>query len=261
MPFIAARGIVAVPRPTQDPNRDEAFIRAVRGEFPTLVTRQVLPAGVPPNVARVHLASTSSQLTVSAMQAEFAVQFYGTLLDDTDGALAYIERKMRAVLEGMVEAAGADDLQPTTIGLIANVHLSRNDEAIGSETAELVGRLLAVDAAGEIEDAFVRVGLRVGGTHFVSLVASNYQQRGIQRMILPGLPVTLDPWDGEVTDHGIELVVDVNNRLGAITAGAWAPVGQADLDEAIRLLRVGVLTVGQRFALEGVLDTAPFAEA
>ena len=229
----------------------------MRPAFPNQLARQILPPNAPPNMAHLQLASSSSQLAMSAMQAEFAVQFYGPFLDDAGMALEYMASKMRVVLEALIAA----ETPPSTVGLVAAVRISLDGEPVGRETADFVGTHLKTEIDPQsVQEASVRIALRVADTHFVSLSVATFQERGIQRAFMPGLPVIVDPWEGDVTDHGLEVTVDINNRLRAMTLKQHQPVAQDDLDAAWALLNRAATSVGPEFALTGSLSASAFDE-
>src|SRR4051794_25419311 len=110
--FLVAHAVFQVPRPLpRDPVRDELFIAAVRDEFPNLLSRQALPPEVPIQAPYLTLASTSSQLAISPVQADFEVRFYGDFPSDLDKSLAYVERKLLAILRGF----SALEIAPATV--------------------------------------------------------------------------------------------------------------------------------------------------
>jgi hypothetical protein len=82
---------------TRDPAKDEAFIEAVKGEFPNVISRQQLPPEALGPAPHLVLASTSSQLAVSALQVDFEVRFYGDYVDDIQRGVDYVENKLTAI--------------------------------------------------------------------------------------------------------------------------------------------------------------------
>jgi hypothetical protein len=238
----------------RDPARDEAFIAAVRGEFPNLVNRTLLPAESPPFTPHIMLASTSSQLAVSSAQADFEVRFYGEYLTDIQHGLQYVERKLDTVLAGF-DAAGNS---VAMIGLIATLHFSFRDMEGAEPAAHILGTHLRTPVdASEVQDALARVALKLRDTYFVTLTLSNYETRVLERPIMPGLSfVRVRPWEGRVDDRGLELVIDINNNLEA-RAGNADPVVTAEGVRAVAgVLREIATTSGPDFAETGRLSAA-----
>ncbi len=249
--IFSARGAFVFDRPQRgDPARDERFIQAVSSTFPTVIARQLLPPEAPPNIAHVQLASTSSQLLLSAVQAELVVQFYGDYNADLDLALTYVHDKMAAILEGLEVA----DMPASVVGMVSTLQLSMRDAGRGAESALLGAQHLRHDPHAELQDVSVRLGVRFADSFFVNLETANYEARGFERPIMPGVPLSLAPWEGDVTDHGIRVSIDVNNRLRAIENRRFTPTTTADLDDVYRLLVAATKEVAPSFAKSGALN-------
>lgn len=248
---VAARGVLAFGEPQQSPERDEDFIRAVQGEFPTLLARQLLPPGAPPNLARVDLASSSSRLTLSAIQAEFAVEFYGQHRERPPVALTYIKQKMEAVLGGLL-SAGA---KPAIVGLIATIHYSLGDHEPTAVVGEIIDRHLnGRQDVATTQDVSVRVAVRVADTHYASFGVGNYEVRGLNRPMMPGVPLVVNSWDTSVQDQGIELTVDINNRLTSATRGEVSAVGVDEMAATYGLFERATLGAGPGYVESGIVD-------
>jgi hypothetical protein len=235
-----------------DPARDERFIAAVKTEFPNLVTRQHLPAEMPPGAPRLLLASTSSQLAVSASQIDFEVRFYGDYLGDSARGIDYVDNKLQTVLQGL-EAA---DLNAVTVGLIGTFRFPFPSEAEGDSPAlHILETLLKADVDREhVQDAMAKVAIRISDTYFVNLAVSNYEARIVERPIMPGVPVAVRPWEGRPSESGIELAVDVNNLLEVRRAAGVLPTVTADSIRAVaRLFRDVAMRSGPAFVEGGVV--------
>ena len=113
----------------QSAGRDERFIAAVRSEFPNTLNRVSLPQEAPPNTPHLVLASTSSQLAVSRVQADFEVRFYGDYLNDNERALQYVERKLATVMAGF-EAVGSTVSMIGVIGTLRFSFAGREDRPV-----------------------------------------------------------------------------------------------------------------------------------
>jgi hypothetical protein len=237
-----------------DPARDDRFIEAVRPEFPNVLNRQMPPQGLALLAPHLTLASTSSQLALSAAQADFEVRFFGEYPQDLDRCLEYVERKVAAVRTGLL-AAG---LHPSMIGIIATLHFSCED-LDGATPAEHVQRtLLRTDIeADALQDALARVAVKVRDTYFVTLTASNYESRVFERPIMLGLSaIKVRPWEGRVNDQGLELVIDINNTLEARTHRADPEVTEDGIRAVAQMLREVATTSGPAFIETGQLAIA-----
>ena len=232
-----------------DPGRDEAFIAAVRSEFANTLSRVSLPREAPPNTPHLTLASTSSQLAVSSIQADFEVRFYGEYIDDVSRGLEYVERKLTTVLSGF-EAVG---MAVATIGLIGTLHFSYAGREERPVDHILQRHLRTVVEPEQVQDAVARVAVRLRDTYFVNLTLSNYETRTLERPLMPGL-LRIRGWEGRVEDHGLELVLDVNNNLEGRTLGRDPEVTFDGVRAVTSLLRDVATTSGPTFAETGELS-------
>jgi hypothetical protein len=241
----------------REPARDEAIVQGVKSEFPNVVLRQYLPPDAPAIAPHLVLSSTSSQLAVSAVAAQFQVQFYGDYLGDVELGIEYVERKLSAVLAGLRAA----EIEPATVGVVAAMHFPFS---VGEEQAvidHILGTHLreAVDPS-QVQDAVARVAVRIRDTYFVTLTIKNYETRIVERPIFPGMAtVSVRPWEGRVEEVGIELGIDINNNLEARTTGT-AVVTDAGIEAMSGLLRELAVSSGPRWADTADLDIAALTE-
>lgn len=249
--FIQAHGVLGLPNAVPiDRARDEVFIRAVKSEFPNVLTHQLLPPDAPPTAPYLVLASSSAQLAVSVAQADFQVRFYADYVDDFPRGLEFVERKLRAIRAGY-EAA---ELLPAMVGLIATFHFA-GDEIDGMSPARYIQRNLLrteIEPEDALQDAVAKVALRVRDTYFVNLTLSNYEERRIERPVILGLgPTRVRAWEGEIQEVGLELVLDINNNLEARTKREDPVVTDDGIHAVAELLRQIGGAVGPGFADTG----------
>jgi hypothetical protein len=231
---------------------------AVRSEFPHVLNHVALPPEAPPNAPHLTLASTSSQLAVSSVQADFQVRFYGDLLTDVTAAIQYVERKLTAVFAGFQ----ALDAPIATIGLIGTLNFSfahRNDSPVDHI---LQTHLRTAVDPNDVQDAVARVAVKLRDTYFLNLTVSNYESRSLERPILPGTTMMrVRPWEGRVTDSGLELAIDVNNNLEARARQADPEVTPDGLRAVTGLLRNIATVSGRAFAETGELSAEQLTES
>lgn len=236
----------------RDPARDELLVQGVKTQFPNIVLRQYLPPDVPPTTPHLVLTSTSSQLAISAVAAQFQVRFYGDYLDDVERGLEYVEEKLSVTLAGLQEAG----LEPVSVGIVASMQFPYPEG--GENPAEYV---LATHLRGAVDpehvhDAIARVAVRVRDTYFVTLTVGNYETRVMERPLFPGPSMmTIRPWEGRIEEVGIELGIDINNNLEA-RLGNKRVVTEDGIRSVNRLLRDVALSVGPRYAETGDVDVA-----
>jgi hypothetical protein len=236
----------------RDPARDEAIIQGVKAEFPNVVVRQLLTADAPPPAPHLVVTSTSSQLAISAVQAQFEVRFYGDYLDDIPRGIEYVERKLGSILVGL----RAGELRPATVGVVARMQFPF-PEGDHEQVEHVLATHLRSDVdPAEVQDALARIAVRVRDTYFVTLTVNNYETRVMERPIFPGLvAVAVKPWEGRLEEVGIELVIDINNYLEARQSGQTI-VTEAGVGAVTHMLREIAMSAGPRFAQTGDLDLA-----
>jgi hypothetical protein len=256
--LIAAQGVVGLrDYRGHDPGRDQAFIDAVRPEFANLLNRVALPPEAPPNAPHLVLASTSSQLALSAVQADFQVRFYGDYLNDVPRALEYVERKLATVFEGFQ----AIDTAIASIGLIGTLNFSFEDLEQRPVDHILQTHLRPPTDPEAIQDAVAKVAVRLRDTYFVNLTVSNYERRALERPMMPGGFLRVRPWEGRIEDVGLELIIDINNNLEARERREDPEVTVEGLRAVTGLLREVATTSGPVYADTGELSMEQLIES
>jgi hypothetical protein len=223
----AARAVFNLPEPIQRrPDQDEIFIAAVREEFPTVAARQYLPPETPMVVPHLVVQSTASRAAVSAVGCEFETRFYGEYREDRERCFDYLRRKLRALLAGW-EAVGS---RPSFFGLILNGNVSFTNEEM-TPAQYIIDHHLRSDADPDlVQDAVVKIALRHAERFFVTVQLANYEIKDVERPMFPGQQIIqVRPWEGRIQDVGIEISVDVNNRLESIVREHDPEVGEEDL--------------------------------
>lgn len=236
---------------------DEAFVAAVRDEFPNVVSRQPPLQGLATNAPRLVLSSTSAQLVLSPAQADFEVGFYGDYQDDPETALRYIERKMEKIRRGLA----AIGVTPATVGVIATLHYSFKD-LDQSPTEHILRTLLRPEVDPNLlQETQAKLAFKVRDKYFLNFTVSNYESRVIQRPVMAGgPPVTVKAWEGRLEDSGVQLVVDINNNLEARVRKEDPEVTEAGVRAVLSLLAQVVGDAGQDFVGNGQIAIDQFVE-
>lgn len=235
----------------RDPGRDETFIAAVEQEFPNVLSRTFLPPEAPLLTPYVTLASTSSQLSLSTLQADFEVRFYGDYVTDVERALEYVERKLDAVLRAFASV----DVAVETIGVIGTLHFSTMDDNLSPAQHILRTHLRPMVDESSVQDAIARVAVKVRDTYFVTLTISNYESRVMEQALMPGVQaLPMRPWDGLPDDVGLELVLDINNHLESRVSHHRPRVTIDGVRATTRLLREIATSTGPTFAETGKIS-------
>ena len=255
--FVVARGVFELANPgPRTPDQDEAFIRAVQEEFPNVASRQLLPPGVPPSIPYLALQSTASRLAISPVGSELETRFYGDdYVADADRCLQYLGRKLDAILAGWL----AIERPPSFLGVVTTLNLSFADrDDLGRPAQFILERHLRQEIDPDnLQDAQLRLSLRAGETHFATLAVANYESRMYERPVFSGQQLLqVRPWEGRVDDTGIELTVDVNNKLALINQQGEVTVDADQLHETMALLRRIIERAPEDFVEQAALDPA-----
>jgi hypothetical protein len=257
--IVSAHGVLGLPRVLPlSPEVDEQLVAALRGAFPNVVLRQPPLMGAPATEGpRLILTSTSAQLLITAVQADFEVRFYGDFEKDPERALPYVSNKLEAIRAGF-QAVG---LTPSSIGCVLLAQFSFAGIDVSPVEHILATHLRLHIDPKDLEDAIARVGVKVRDKYFVSLRVANYETRLIQRPVLPGefqQQVVVKPWEGAVQDHGIGLTIDINNTLEIQTLREDPDITDAGVRAVIDLTSRCLTTAGPEFVSDGRLSAHAF---
>jgi hypothetical protein len=256
--LVSSQAVFAFAFPSRDPSRDEPFIQSVAPAFPHLVNRQFVPADAAPQTPHLVLASTSSQLAVSAAQADFQVRFYGDYVADIERALDYIRGKLGYVLA----ACERVNLPVTALGLVLTLQfpLDGGQDAAVKHIRNVHLRA-AVDTA-DLQDVVVRIALRLRDTYYLNITLGQFESRVLDRPIAPGFaPARISPWEGRVVDGGLEMTIDINNVLEAKVSAADPKVTSVALDAVLNTMRHVAEISGPRFLETGEISTAEIVDS
>ena len=231
--FQSARAILGFSRVV--PRRhelDDAFTQAVAAQFPIVASHQLVPAEAPLQLPHLVLQSTASRVAISAVGAEFETRFYGDFVRDYPQCRSYVRDKLVALLSAFrvtfaVDVSFLGIVLTETFSYTASerppIHLLRHHLRDG----------LAPEAT--VQDVLLRVIVREADKYFISVSLSNYETKILERPVFAGQAVQVKPWEGEVSDRGITVEVDVNNRLDAMMTRNDPTV---DVEELDRILTV-----------------------
>lgn len=235
----------------REPSRDNAIIQTLESEFPNVISRPIGQSA--PNVPLV-LASGSAQLSIGPAQAEFGVGFYGEYVTSLEGVIRYLRTKLGSVLSTL----NGVDVHVLTAGVILVAQYPFAEGSTEQVLRHLLETQIRTDVpVDDVVDVQVRLGLKVRDTHYVSLGVSNYESRSFRQMATPAMPViSIRPWEGEVTERGVQLVVDVNNRLAARQADADRLLDEGAMGEILDVAAVVAEESGPAFLETGLVSSA-----
>jgi len=256
--ILAVQGVLELREFGRDQARDERFIAALRSEFPHVQNRQMVPAEAPLQAPHLILASQSAQLSLSAATAEVEIQFYGELVTTVDKALKYAERKLRAVYEALSSVGVSTEI----FGAIARIHYPRPDGDEMTAPHRVLETLTSIKVSSDdLEDAGVKVALKVADTYFVHLAVENYEVRKVEQAMRPGLNMPVQQWRGTTEETGIELVVDVNNKWERRRKQEETNVSAAGLAATMALIEHLAVDAGPHLVETGEVSVSDLADA
>jgi hypothetical protein len=250
--FIGARAVFDLPvLTTRSPEHDEAFIRAVRNDFPNLVSHQRLPPETPLQVPHIVLQSNASRLGVSAINAELDVRFFGDYVTSFPQCRDYLLRKLTGVLNGWA----AMEFVPSLLGMVIVANYSAKNTGENPVEHILRRQLCAQVDPAVVQDAQVRVAVRLFDRYFLNLGLSNYESRTLERPVFPGQQMLMKPWEGQVGDSGLQLTLDLNNRLSGLTTKSDPLVTPAEVKAMIDVWDQAMVSIVPDFIESGLVST------
>lgn len=250
----AALGVLAVPVDNPAP-RDEGADRAMVAAFSSEYTQASGSgaAGDPSGeAAPLVLESRGSQITIASSQAALDVKFYGGHQHDAGVSREYFGERLASLLDAWV-AVGARPVWANIVINLKSVFGTAPDEA----GAHIRDHFLAEGLANQaVYDLKAQIGIRVADHFFVNLGVSPYEAKQVKRTAAADAPAAtvIRPWEGEVTEAGIELNIEVNNRLRANVLRQHSAVDEEELREMNDLSWDFVTRVANPLVRDGQLD-------
>jgi hypothetical protein len=257
-----AHGVIGVQLDEPQPRTKEAsdaLIAALRADFPSSVQQIPVQAGAPAEVPHLVLQSKSSHVLFSRVQADFEARFFGTHEADPEQCRGFVAEKMSALLAAW-ESGGA---QPVMTGMIVTLHFVMPDDSDTPAVQHVLGKQLSADMSNEaVNEAKVQLGLRLHDHFFVTIGIGTYEGRQVNRAIVPGVSTAvIRPWDAELVEEGIEVTVDVNNRLRPQVEKKHTRVDQNEMLRVNNLAWDIVKRIAVPLARDGVLDISMLEQA
>ena len=237
-----------------DPALDDALYEAVRAHFPFRLLQR--PASDPgPQSPHLVFSSQTAQMAVGLIQSDVVMQL-------GQAGPAALTELAGGLLESVRLGLIAGGLAPTTMGLITTMQTSTHNLENFSPQEHIFGshmRIADVDP-DRVQDVSVALNLKIADRYFVGVNLSAYESRQIVQPVLPGvaaLPMLMNPWDGVLTDTGVQLRVDVNNQLEQrLNPGNPALVSQDVLSDVLQLSQTVADDLAQSFISDGTLPIA-----
>lgn len=202
------------------------------------------------------LQSTASRLAISAVGSELETRFYGDYEQDVDRSIEYMSGKILGALRGWE----ALETRPSLVGVILTLNFPFTDEE-GDAAHYIAERHLRQQLEpGALQDAVARISVRVDDLYFLTLSLSNYERREYERPVFPGQQLLqVRPWEGTIDSRGIELTIDINNKLALIDREGDFTVDSSTVTAILALMRRVIATAPEEFVERAALDVDALA--
>jgi hypothetical protein len=207
---------------------------ALSSEFPSPGPIVPLPSGAPDDLPHMILRSRSSEVTFSSVQADFEVRFYDNYRRSFANTREYVLNKTRAILAAW-ESIGADPVfAEARLSLQYSMH---EHPDLPRAAAHLVGTHLRNPIPPEhLQDATIVLSLHLADHYSVVLNIGTFEARTITRQMLAGTGQSvIRPWEGTVTDSGLQLEIAVSNRFYAVHRREHPRVTVEELEAVVNL--------------------------
>lgn len=258
--YATAHGVLNVPVDKPTPRTDDVkneLAAALHGLYEAR-GEQRLPEEAPHEVPFLVLTGRSAQIAFSQTQADIELEFREAYTRKADLCRPLVAEKMERLLHAW-EKVGAE---PVWEGLVITLRASTMDQPESSVRHMLDTHLReGLDWDG-LHDAKLQLGLRLQNKYFVTLSIGHYEARTIQRQVAGGGDLgPIRPWEGEVSEEGLELTVDINNRYGALLEKKHTRVSAEQIRAMNDLAWQLVEQVAVPLTTDGVLNLAAIQEA
>jgi len=258
----SAHGVISVQLDEPQPRTHEAaraLIAALKDDFPSSTEQLPAEPDAPAELPFLVLQSKSSHALFSRVQADFEARFFGGHERDPEQCREFVGQKMAALLAAWVNGGA----QPVMAGMIVTLRFVVPDDSDTPAVQHVLAKQLNADLSNDsISDAKIQLGLRLHDHFFLTLGVGTYEGRQVNRAILPGVSTAvIRPWDAELVEEGIEVTVDVNNRLRPQIERKHTRV---DEDEVLRVNNLAwdvVKRIAVPLARDGMLDVSSLEQA
>lgn len=255
--YATAHGILNLPVDKPTPRNEDVknkLGQSLQGLYQGRA-EQALPPEAPEDVPFLVLPGRSSQIVFSQLQADIELEFHDHY--ETKGELC--KTLVAERMERLLRAWSAIGAEPVWQGLV--ITLRSPTDSAASHIFET--HLRSGDISEGVQDAKVELRLRLRDRYFVNLTVGHYEHRTITREVTgPGGPLgPIRPWEGEVTDRGLEVIVDINNRYGALVERKHTVVDAEQIQAMNDLAWAMVEQVAKPYAIDGVLNATAIEAA
>jgi hypothetical protein len=233
-------------------NTVEELSAALKGDFQARLEPGV-SEGAPVQIPFVMFQGNNAQFTFSPIQLDYEASFTGGHRKDYSQCKDFMAKKAARLLAAWERV----DAHPVWESLAVKLHASTFTLDELASLHHISETLLQHESSDDmLHDVNINFRLRVLGRYNVSIGVGEYERRNAQQQIRPGVaPKPIRPWETTLTDRGLEVVVEVNNRYGALVEKKHTRVTESELRFMNGLTWHIVEHVAVPLAQEGVLNT------
>jgi hypothetical protein len=233
-------------------NTVEKLSTALKGDYQARLEPGV-PEGAPVEIPFVMFQGNNSQFTFSRIQLDYEASFTGGHRKDFGQGKDFMAKKAARLLTAWERV----DAHPVWESLAVTLHASTFTLDELAPLNHISETLLQHESSDDmLHGVNVNFGLRVLSRYNVSISVGEYERRNAQQQIHPGVaPKPIRPWETTLTDRGLQVVVEVNNRYGAMVEKKHSRVTEDELKFMNGLTWHIAEHVAVPLAQEGVLNT------
>lgn len=230
----------------------EQLSAALKGDFQARLEPGV-PDGAPVEIPFVMFQGNNTQFTFSPIQLDYEASFTGGHRKDYGQCKDFMAKKAARLLAAWERV----DARPVWESLAVTLHASTFSLDELAPLHHISETLLQHESVDDmLHDVNINFQLRVLSRYNVSIGVGEYERRSAHQQITPGVnPRPIRPWETTLTDRGFEVVIEVNNRYGALVEEKHTRVTESELRFMNELTWHIVEHVAVPLAQEGVLNT------
>jgi hypothetical protein len=256
-PLIIESAHLALTVPVDEPvphtsNVVQQLSSALKGEFHGVLEPGV-PEGAPAEIPYVMFQGANAQFAFSQIQLDYEATFTGTYRKDYGQCKDFVAKKAAALLGAWEKV----DAHPVWETLAITLHASTGDLDQLVALQHISETLLHTDTSDDmLAGVGINYSLHVLSKYNATISVSEYERRHVEQHLTPGVAAKpIRPWEAKLTDRGLQVAVEVNNRYGAMLEEKHTRVVGSELRFMNGLTWHIVEHVAVPLVLEGVLNT------
>lgn len=231
--FESTRVILEFPK-TEIYDKIDFLKNSLSPGFPRDFVNTGVPPTKSPRIPRLILRSKSSQVQISNAHVEFGVNYFGNFADDYSLCEQYTKNKIKYITDAFI-----GNICPyfDFLAIVNSLRLSFGGLS-GSPIPYLYDTFFKLQTGIEnIQDLEFRLALKKDNKFFVNYTLKNYETREVKITPPPGGGyVPIKPFEGEVVDRGVNIILDINTKL-ALQEKQVAEYSAQDIDKLFVIMK------------------------